>query len=437
MLWFWLLVTLDAVLSFTVSMTSEKKSDLLVAVERTFPDAVGVTVDEEIIQTNAVGYKVSIERGEGSLPQKAFIKRVMVEDYVDKRKDWSDLRRTLLYARTETRFYRDFLPQLVKAGVTGVPEVYDARIDLEGLIPESEPIVTSSMTSHELSELTGQRTNGKGSVLILECVDDDKYFQDSPLSTQQCQRCLEAAASLHASAWNKKDLLEQAQEKLSSGPVFALATRNPKELEGICDAWDHFTKEFHGELQHLLEDPVFCELGPRCQKVAKIVAQEMSPSSDHPHATIIHGDYKAMNVFLPKDSEKDEPVFIDLASIGLGLGMADVAMHIRHAVLPEDLANGGEMDLVRHYYEYLCKQLPDGVEYSWEDAQREYMYASVDYFRFFLGRMWKTATHKTMATKAPNPNIHLINRNINAAVSYCEQIDGLLRIIEQECGFVR
>jgi hypothetical protein len=35
-------------------------------------------------------------------------------------------------------------------------------------------------------------------------------------------------------------------------------------------------------------------------------------------------------------------LLVNYASTGVGLGMSDVAMHLHHAVLPEDLANGGE-----------------------------------------------------------------------------------------------
>jgi hypothetical protein len=49
-----------------------------------------------------------------------------------------------------------------------------------------------------------------------------------------------------------------------------------------------------------------------------------------------------MNVFLPHDVVNGKTLLVDYASTGVGLGMSDVAMHLHHAVLPEDLANGGE-----------------------------------------------------------------------------------------------
>ena len=69
-----------------------------------------------------------------------------------------------------------------------------------------------------------------------------------------------------------------------------------------------------------------------------------------------------MNVFLPRTNNNnsnngrgDESVLlcakiVDYASTGIGLGMCDVSMHIHHAVLPEHLEDGGEEELVRHYW---------------------------------------------------------------------------------------
>ena len=42
-------------------------------------------------------------------------------------------------------------------------------------------------------------------------------------------------------------------------------------------------------------------------------------------------------------------ILIDFASTGVGLGMADVAMHLVHALVPSDLDGGGEEALIDGY----------------------------------------------------------------------------------------
>jgi hypothetical protein len=56
----------------------------------------------------------------------------------------------------------------------------------------------------------------------------------------------------------------------------------------------------------------------------------------------------------------------------------------------------------------------------------------VDYFRFFLGRFWKTATPKSMQLKADSKNTNLVNRSVPAAMAFVARVDQYLAEIEQE-----
>lgn len=112
--------------------------------------------------------------------------------------------------------------------------------------------------------------------------------------------------------------------------------------------------------------------------------------------------------------------------------MSDVAMHIHHAVLPDDLDNGGEEALVRYYHDTICSLLPTGVTYSWDLAWLHYKLAVVDYFRFFLGRMWKDATKETMKRKENNPNINNINRYPAAAKAFCARVERYVGELEAD-----
>jgi hypothetical protein len=181
------------------------------------------------------------------------------------------------------------------------------------------------------------------------------------------------------------------------------------------------------------------------------VSEQVSPGPSDRHATLIHGDYKALNVFLPidvgggGDEEPEGCLLVDFASTGVGLGMSDLAMHIHHAVLPEHLADGGEERLVRRYWEHLISLLPrnkdydeaDGAssascDYPWEAAWRHYKLAVVDYLRFFVGRMWKSATPATMKEKEGNKNVSLINRSVPAAVAFLRVAEQFLTEVEAE-----
>jgi len=133
--------------------------------------------------------------------------------------------------------------------------------------------------------------------------------------------------------------------------------RNPKELAGMEAAWDHFVTAFQEPLEQAgLLDRIGLDLGKRIKVCAQCTSNRVSPDPTDAYCTFVHGDYKAMNVFLLRDDIKDnssnnaQAVLVDYASTGIGLGMGDVAMHIHRAVCPQDLANGGEEPLVNFFW---------------------------------------------------------------------------------------
>lgn len=313
-------------------------------VQTLFPTMTSYEIIETIVQPNALGYKVKLEysnsKNSKQQPAQIFVKDVNAGNYQASKKDWPDLRRTLLYARTEARFYADMLPVLQQRGFDAVPDVYLAWHDLSGWIPNDEPALTSANASVNKDQLTDAAN--KGCLLVMECVSDETHFQDSPLTMDQAKQCLAAAAHLHASAWQDVSLLERASVQLSRAS-FHLETRNPKELAGMQDSWDHFVQHFRDDLiKHGVWSDSVQALGKRVTVLAKYISEQVSPHPTDPHATMVHGDYKSMNVLLAKPGTNAKAVLVDFASIGIGLGMSDVAMHLHHAVLPEDLANGGE-----------------------------------------------------------------------------------------------
>jgi len=423
---------------------------LLPDLRRAFPAASSYKNLATIVQSNAVGYKLDVlldrkndeeqddEARRRNVP--VFLKQVVASEYVTSKKDWADLRRTLLYARTEARFYSQILPLLRTRGFDATPRVYLADYDLEGWIGEDE-VATAPADPAVNTDLLPD-ADRKGGLLVLECVSEGTHFQDSPLTVAQSKLCLEAVAELHAAAWQDVALLRAAEAQLSKAS-FHLRMRNPKELAGIVDSWEDFCNAFERHMDGAgLRTPSILQLGTRAQRLAEYVSEQVSPSPTDRYTTIIHGDYKSMNVFLPKQTSSGDAngdnvsraLLVDFASCGIGLGMSDLAMHIRHAVIPEDLENGGEEVVVRHYWEHLTALIDDDNAdlYPWDVAWRHYKLAVVDYFRFFLARMWKSATPESMERKADNKNVSLINRNIPAAMAFLRAVDGYLTEVESE-----
>ena len=127
---------------------------------------------------------------------------------------------------------------------------------------------------------------------------------------------------------------------------------------------------------------------------------------------------------------------IDFSCVGIGYGLSDVAMHIVHAVMPSDLENGKEENLVEQYIlalEHAINQRRnDNWTFSRDVAWRQYQLACIDYLRFIMGRFWKSATPESFDKKKNSKNTTLINRDVNAAMTFIEKVDRYLAVFERE-----
>ncbi|CAB9501197.1 Pentatricopeptide repeat-containing protein [Seminavis robusta] len=439
--------------ALTSSMTTSSNNDLMSVLKETFPHLVSYESTKTISQANAEGQRLvlTLHEEEANAPydHAVFVKRVVASDYIGTKKDWADLRRTLLYMRTEVRFYKEILPVLQKTLLGAndspststttssiAPKIHLAQHSLEKFIPDDEsglaPAGAPPAIYEEYQRDPTILPAGSGEI-IMDCVSDADYFQASPISIDQAKQCLTAVAQLHAAAWENQPLLEQCTQRLSLAS-FHLQVRNPKELAGMEASWEHFSTQFATALDEAGLSERTKTLGARIQQAAKAISQQLSPQYNEPYATLIHGDYKAMNVFLPKDpSTNNNALLVDFASTGIGLGVSDVAMHIHHAVIPADLANGGEEALVDHYWQELDKLLQErGKNYPRDVAMKQYRLAVIDYGRFVLGRFWKTATPETFAKRKDSPNTTLINRNVEAAMAFIDRMERYLTEFEQE-----
>ena len=164
-------------------------------------------------------------------------------------------------------------------------------------------------------------------------------------------------------------------------------------------------------------------------------------------ATLVHGDLKAMNVFVPTADAADAgegAVLIDWASTGVGLGMADVAFFLAHSIAPHDLDGGGDEALLDEYLQELQTARaasqppppPQGAaavveEYPRAMALRHFRLATCDYGRFVMGRFWGSATPESFRAKHRNPNVTLPNRDVAAMLRFVTVVERYLGEFEQ------
>ena len=459
------------------------------------PSIIDYKIIDQIKQSNAEGNRIQVSLASTTTTttttkannenneKEYFIKQVIASKYT--KKSWADLRRTLMYARTEIRFYKNYLPKYV---YSIAPNCYYAEHFIDTVIKEDEKVTDVKLdppngwmdsndndNDNDIDDVSDKNVDKKllfqnvNAYIILESLSKTKYIQTSPLTIQQAKQCLIAIAKMYASPWERTSLLKKASMELTEcGGSYHLRIRNPKEYQNLISSWDHFCHQFQHLDETYFQQINVQHLGKRIYRIAEYVSDQLTPMYNDPYATIVHGDYKAMNVFLPiddddNDNDNDNNVkIIDFASTGLGIGMSDVAMHIAHAVHPSDLEinditktttstnnnndddndndndndDDGEQQLLHTYLEALDKARKecntDQNTYPYEVAIRHYKLACIDYFRFVLGRFWKSATIETFEKRKNSPNVVLLNRNVDAAFAFIKKVERYLSEFENE-----
>ena len=111
--------------------------------------------------------------------------------------------------------------------------------------------------------------------------------------------------------------------------------------------------------------------------------------------------------------------------------MADVAMHLVHALVPADLDGGCEEALIDGYLAALAEargQPSSRVKlspYPRELALGHFRLATCDYGRFVMGRFWAAAMPERFAAAAASPNVVLdrqLRPRVWSALRFVERI---------------
>jgi len=276
-----------------------------------------------------------------------------------------------------------------------------------------------------------------GLVLLMESAEG--YVQPSPLSFDRAAQALKLLAQFHAAAWGDAEALKLIATRLHPQACYwTLERRGEEEMRQMRGNWDLYLQRFSGFAPELLSRPDIVALAARVERLAHAVAREMAPEPDDPFATLVHGDYKAMNIFFRQDEAANfsgAPALpIDFQWTGVGLGMADVAMHLAHSVAPEALAGNGETALLEVYRSSLHDAL-DGTSataYTAEIANRHYCLGVVDYARMVFGAFFKGASPDSFASRAHMPNVGLAYKNVEASLLFVERVDRCLRTLEED-----
>ena len=229
-----------------------------------------------------------------------------------------------------------------------------------------------------------------------------------------------------------------------------------QQMKEMPAVWLNFVVNFSGVspgARDLLSRPAMVALGERMVALCPWVAQQIHGDAATRFKTLVHGDFKAMNVFVPRDLTADDTptqagtagtaIPIDFQWSGQGLGMLDVAMHLYHSVEVAAMVGGGEDQLLRHYHTHVVRQLQAAThatpqtataaqQYTFQVAHRHYELCIVDYARIVLSYFYKNASPEAFAGRANRENCSMVYRTAEAALRFVERVEQCVQRFEQE-----
>lgn len=91
---------------------------------------------------------------------------------------------------------------------------------------------------------------------------------------------------------------------------WALPARGDREFASMVEYWPTYIQAFKDLDPDFFAQPSTIALAERLAASGRHIATQLSVKADTPFACLVHGDYKAMNVFLAKE-EKESALLID------------------------------------------------------------------------------------------------------------------------------
>ena len=353
----------------------------------------GFHADESTIvkEVNSHSIKININRSSNSpaQPSSLFFKRIVCKD-LPEREHWD---RDVKSYCVESNFLRHLAP-LVRGLVT-LPVVYYTENNLSSPASLSSFLTISEFLNGWHHRLHFEPRHAKGALKLL--------------------------AQFHSSAWNDEEKLEIVRKEMwPKASYWDVSKRKGRDSDIMPERWE---KEFLPNFRSLDEEFFGLDevknLGVVTAKWQNWLDKRIH-SRDH-HLSLVHGDYKAANLFFrePKEgcemeeeeqeSKKDrdlETTMIDFQWCGVGSPAQDVSYllissipitegHWKKENIIADVQKdekagqeGYEESLLRFYYSQLAPSIRE--DYSWSQFVVDYKISFADYTRFSMGFfIWK------------------------------------------------
>ena len=217
------------------------------------------------------------------------------------------------------------------------------------------------------------------------------------------------------------------------GQHIELGKRPASELAALPTVMAAFAGRFAGSDAYFGSDVAKVQ-GERLHAVAERAAHLLRPGPDQPHSTMVQGDYKQGNMFFREEADGGgtEVALFDWQWTGPGVGATDL-VYVCAMALSDFALENHERDVLRVYHAHLCDALGGGEErYPYDELQREFKLACLDYQRWQGGCRLPDITPTTMSAAAESVDVNhgIFRRSLPRMLWIWKAVDGALDDID-------
>ena len=214
----------------------------------------------------------------------------------------------------------------------------------------------------------------------------------------------ESLPGLDLTQWVTAKEWDHLQERLGSPVLESLGLRPLGPLRDEEPAWL----------------PFGAALGLSAGALRRRVAQ--GAAAEHPQRTLLHGDFKAANIFTGGEGtggnpeEAPEATAVDFQWVGWGLGASDLAYFLATSLSEEAL--GQRQNLIEVYHARLVRRLGESSDRPREslptlgELEAQVDMCLADYARYLVADMWTGVSPESIAKTAPEANAGMHKRSL-------------------------
>mmetsp|Transcript_18950 Transcript_18950/g.39445 ORF Transcript_18950/g.39445 Transcript_18950/m.39445 type:complete len:401 (-) Transcript_18950:20-1222(-) len=189
-----------------------------------------------------------------------------------------------------------------------------------------------------------------------------------------------------------------------AGTHLCVSKRPDGEIDSLEKQLAFFASRFSSHDPYF-NSPAAMSQPSRIAKVARLAESSLEPEN-HPHRTMVHGDFKSGNFFYDPSVKPTRISVIDWQWTGPGVGATDL-IYLCVMALSDEACSDYQSHVLKPYHSFLLSSLPpSSPPYPYSSLLSEFKIAAIDFQRWLGTSRTPTMTPTSLKQSAENVDVN-------------------------------